>query len=203
MHGSMGAQAVHSNHQQSTSVLSCPHARRQQSCGRAVGANKMSSRYDSYSPCRRTKRTLRLVSSAGTGALGARCCARARLPWPRAGAGSGGSCSYLQRAYAVFIKLDKNLVKIAGFYHRYDFLERSQQVQAIGARKIAAMSGKDSGHTPGAVVLEEQQQVLARDQEGVRGRQGAEVVIHGWQLRLRVRSQHRQLVERVAACKPQ
>ena len=35
---------------------------------------------------------LSVASSAGMGTLAARCCARARLPCPLAGAGKGGSC---------------------------------------------------------------------------------------------------------------
>ena len=58
----------------------------------------------------------------------------------------------------------------------------------------------ERGPVPGAVVLKEQEQVLARDQEGVRDGQAPVVVRDRRQLRLRVRRQHRQLVERVPAC---
>ena len=79
--------------------------------------------------------------------------------------------------------------------------EQWSRMQASEQPMCCAQDCREGGcGAPGAVVLEEQQQVLAGDREGVRAGERAEVVRDGRQLRLAVRGQHRQLVEAVAAC---
>ncbi len=71
----------------------------------------------------------------------------------------------------------------------------------IGAAAAAGLRGKAPEllivH---AVLLEEQQQVLSRNLEGVRHCQAPIVEVHRWQLRLGVGRQHSELIEGVPSC---